>query len=616
MDVNAWQEIKKFTGIVRLSNPHIVWIWGGYGITNALSPFITLYYSAEILNQLIVKEYTAAFQTALLMCTGVLICSLLAKAFYNRLQVICRIAVQRIDQKLLYKAMRMEYELMETQETMDTLRRTRNSSNGSGKIDSAIENFALCSSSLCTILLALLALGTLMLQIRTWDIYLLLLLAVLAVFLLFKNAFAKKHGALLEKLCKENDHNNALVNYLWSLFYRMETAKEIRLYHMDPLFEVKNEKLMQDPAFRSFGKDNGKLLFQSDLLGQVLSFSAYIYVATLAMRSIISIGQVLYMAGIILKAVDAIAQFQVDYAQLRHQLSYLNAFYDFLHLPNMHYDGTLPIEKRDDGEYEFEFRHVSFRYPQQKNDVLHDVNIRFHLKEKLAIVGMNGAGKTTIVKLLCRLYDPSEGEILLNGINIQKYDYAEYTSIFSVVFQDFALFSYPLDENVAGASAPNAKRIASVLQRLDIWERIKSFTDQEHSLLFTDYANGVNVSGGEAQKLAIARALYKDAPFVILDEPTAALDPLSEAEIYEHFDMLVQGKTTLYISHRMSSCKFCDRIIVMEQGEVEEEGTHDTVPDKFLIREHCSAWYSGVEKRSLKNDCLLMLDIGKQKKII
>ena len=350
-----------------------------------------------------------------------------------------------------------------------------------------------------------------MLQIRTWDIYLLLLLAVLAVFLLFKNAFAKKHGALLEKLCKENDHNNALVNYLWSLFYRMETAKEIRLYHMDPLFEVKNEKLMQDPAFRSFGKDNGKLLFQSDLLGQVLSFSAYIYVATLAMRSIISIGQVLYMAGIILKAVDAIAQFQVDYAQLRHQLSYLNAFYDFLHLPNMHYDGTLPIEKRDDGEYEFEFRHVSFRYPQQKNDVLHDVNIRFHLKEKLAIVGMNGAGKTTIVKLLCRLYDPSEGEILLNGINIKKYDYAEYTSIFSVVFQDFALFSYPLDENVAGASAPNAKRIASVLQRLDIWERIKSFTDQEHSLLFTDYANGVNVSGGEAQTQSFATALYKES---------------------------------------------------------------------------------------------------------
>lgn len=577
MNVNTWQEIKKFTGIVRLSSPHIVWIWGGFGLSDALSPFITLYFSAQILNQLIAKQYTEAFHTVLIMCGSVLVCSLLAKAFFNRLQVICRTAVQRIDQRLLYKAMQMEYELMETQETLDTLRRTRNSSRGSGNIDSAIQFFARCCSSLCKIILAVTALFFLMLQIHTWDIYLFLLLVVLVVFLAFKNVFAKKHGELLERLCRDNDHSNALVNYLWDLFYKMDAAKEIRLYHMGNLFEQKNNELMEEPAFRKFGKDNGKLLFQSDLLGQVMSFSAYIYVASLAIRSIISIGQVLYMAGIILNALDAIALFQVDYAQLRHQLSYLNAFYDFLYQPNMHYDGTLPIEKRDDGEYEFEFRHVSFRYPGQEKNVLHDLNIQFHLKEKLAIVGMNGAGKTTIVKLLCRLYEPTEGEILLNGINIEKYEYAEYTSIFSVVFQDFALFSYPLDENVAGAAMPDQDKVESVLKRLDIWNRIQTFTDHEQSLLFTDYAAGVNVSGGEAQKLAIARALYKDAPFVILDEPTAALDPLSEAEIYENFNTLVQGKTTLYISHRMSSCKFCDRIIVMNQGEVEEEGTHDTL---------------------------------------
>lgn len=140
---------------------------------------------------------------------------------------------------------------------------------------------------------------------------------------------------------------------------------------------------------------------------------------------------------------DAIAVFQAGLCTAAATAILSEAFYDFLYLPNMHYEGTLPIEKRDDGEYEFEFRHVSFRYPGQREDVLHDVNIRFHIKEKLAIVGRNGAGKTTIVKLLCRLYEPSEGEILLNGINIEKYDYAEYASIFSVVFQDFALFSYP-----------------------------------------------------------------------------------------------------------------------------------------------------------------------------
>ena len=191
------------------------------------------------------------------------------------------------------------------------------------------------------------------------------------------------------------------------------------------------------------------------------------------------------------------------------------------------------------------------------------------------IVGMNGAGKTTIVKLLCRLYEPTEGEILLNGINIKKYDYAEYTRIFSVVFQDFALFSFELDENIAGSNQVDEDKLNTVLQRIDMKDRVNSFRDKTHSLLFKDTGDGVNVSGGEAQKLAIARALYKDAPFVILDEPTAALDPISEAEIYENFNTLVENKTTLYISHRMSSCKFCDRIVVMNQGEIAEEGTHE-----------------------------------------
>lgn len=297
--------------------------------------------------------------------------------------------------------------------------------------------------------------------------------------------------------------------------------------------------------------------------------------ASLAIRSLISIGEVLYISGIILNAVKAITEFQNTFAQWIHQMAYLNTFYDFLKQPNMHYDGTLPIEKRNDGEYEFEFRNVSFAYPQQSEPVLKKVNIKFHLKEKLAIVGLNGAGKTTIVKLLCRLYEPTEGEILLNGINIEKYDYAEYTSIFSVVFQDFALFSFELDENIAGSHEVEEAKLNDVLKRLDMLERVLSFRDATRSLLFKDNGDGVNVSGGEAQKLAIARALYKNAPFVILDEPTAALDPLAEAEIYENFNTLVENKTTLYISHRMSSCQFCDRILVMDQGEISEEGSHE-----------------------------------------
>lgn len=268
-----------------------------------------------------------------------------------------------------------------------------------------------CCGALAKILFSFLALLILLMQIQTWDSYGMLLLAVFVIFLFFKNHFAQKHGKLLEDLCRENDHSNAIINYLWSLFYRMDMAKEIRLYQMGGLFQKKNQENTDIPAFRLFGIQNGKLMFQSDLLGQGLAFSAYLYVGSLAMRGLISIGQVLYMSGMILQAVEAIGEFQLLFAQLSHQLSYLNAFYDFLHLPNMHYEGTLPIEKRDDGEYEFAFQHVSFRYPNQDHDVLKDVSIHFHLKEKLAIVGMNGAGKTTIVKLLCRLYEPTAGKI-------------------------------------------------------------------------------------------------------------------------------------------------------------------------------------------------------------
>jgi ATP-binding cassette subfamily B protein len=175
------------------------------------------------------------------------------------------------------------------------------------------------------------------------------------------------------------------------------------------------------------------------------------------------------------------------------------------------------------------------------------------------------------------LYEPTEGEILLNGININKYNYSEYTSIFSPVFQDFALFSLSVGENVACSENYGADSVNKALERVDIKKMVDHMKDGLDTLLYHNNGEGVDVSGGEAQKIAIARALYKDAPFVILDEPTAALDPLAEADIYENFDDLTHNKTSIYISHRMSSCKFCDRIAVFKKGEIAEIGTHDSL---------------------------------------
>lgn len=218
------------------------------------------------------------------------------------------------------------------------------------------------------------------------------------------------------------------------------------------------------------------------------------------------------------------------------------------------------------------------------------------LSAALAVVGMNGSGKTTFIKLLCRLYDPSEGEILLNGIDIRKYNYTEYRLLCSVVFQDFKLFALKLGETVASRAAYDSERVMDSLEKAGFAERLAKMQDGIETYLYKEYdRDGVNVSGGEAQKIGIARALYKDAPFIILDEPTAALDPIAEAEIYSRFNEIAGDKTAIYISHRLSSCKFCDRIVVFHEGAVIQQGTHEALvadeSGKYYELWHAQAQY-------------------------
>ena len=203
-----------------------------------------------------------------------------------------------------------------------------------------------------------------------------------------------------------------------------------------------------------------------------------------------------------------------------------------------------------------------------------------HGGEKIALVGPNGAGKTTLILLLCRLYEPTHGRILLNGIDIREYDYEEYLAMFGVVFQDFKLFAMTVAENVAASEEYDEREIEEVLEKAGIWERVQKMEQGIHNPLYNVGIKGVEVSGGEAQKIAIARALYKKAPFIILDEPTSALDPMAEYEIYSSFDRLIQDRMAVYISHRMSSCRFCQRIIVLKDGQVQEQGTHEELIEK------------------------------------
>ncbi len=233
--------------------------------------------------------------------------------------------------------------------------------------------------------------------------------------------------------------------------------------------------------------------------------------------------------------------------------------------------------------YEFEFRNVSFKYPKAEKYALKNLNLTLKAGERLAVVGLNGAGKSTFIKLLLRLYEPTEGEIFLNGVNIKEYSKTSYYRVFAPVFQDVNLFAFPLAENVSMQAPDNTDKELSEKCLIDagLGEKLAELPKGVDSeLLKIIYDDGIDLSGGEKQKLALARALYKDAPVVVLDEPTAALDALAESKLYGDFDKLIGGKTAVYISHRLSSTRFCNEVAMFKDGEMVEHGTHRELLDK------------------------------------
>ncbi|NLD26007.1 MAG: ABC transporter ATP-binding protein, partial [Acholeplasmataceae bacterium] len=252
-------------------------------------------------------------------------------------------------------------------------------------------------------------------------------------------------------------------------------------------------------------------------------------------------------------------------------MAYLHPFIELLELPEEKDRGKNPLSERIES---IEFRNVTFAYPRMETPILNDISFKINRGQKISIVGLNGAGKTTMVKLLCRLYRPNSGEILVNGQSIYDYEYNSYIEQISAVFQDYKLFAYTLKENILNEDGDDAPAY-EVAEKVGLKEKIASLPLGINSLYSKIYdEEGIELSGGESQKVAIARALYKDSSLVILDEPTSALDPMAEAEIYQHFNELVSDKTAIYISHRMSSSVFCDKILIIDSGKVLDYDSH------------------------------------------
>lgn len=387
-----------------------------------------------------------------------------------------------------------------------------------------------------------------------------------------------KENEVFMKWCKDTVWFNRVFMFFGrELYMNPEKAKDVRIYEQNTIAEKVLDKLIQHD------RENQTAIFKMSIYPAIAyiiiglaNAVCYLFVATKALFGAFGVGSIVQYVTVLSRLGDGLQEVMYMLSDNEVYCTYLQKLFEYLDIPNNMYQGSLTVEKRDDNEYYVEFRNVSFKYPNTDTYVLKHVNLKFKVGEKLAVVGMNGSGKTTFIKLMCRLYDPTEGEILLNGVNIQKYDYDEYMSIFSVVFQDFRLFSFSLGQNVSASAVYDSEKVRECLKRAGFDERLEAMPDALETFLYKDFdTDGVEISGGEAQKIALARALYKDAPFIILDEPTSALDPLSEYEVYSKFNEIAGDKTAIYISHRLASCRFCDKIAVFHAGEVVEKGTHE-----------------------------------------
>lgn len=377
----------------------------------------------------------------------------------------------------------------------------------------------------------------------------------------------------------EENYNKSMVRrnrcqwYYSNSIMAFRSQKNLRAYNgyqmIDKYGEHYNNELNKSNkklAYRLGTADNAYAL-ASNIITRLLTililvYAVFNYDITIAVFTMVFSG-----IGTINSSIDNIIYFVKKYYQ---DCVYQDNFINLMNKESVFKDGVEPIDHIET----IEFKNVSFKYPRTENYILNNVSFKITNKEKVSLVGLNGAGKTTIIKLLCRFYEVLEGEILVNGININRYKYDDYMKQIAVVFQDFKIISFSIHDNIAN-NEDNQEKLYDCLKRAQVLDKVLSLPNKEHTYINKWFDNkGVEFSGGEMQKFALARALYKDSDLVILDEPTSALDPLSEAEIYYHFNDVVGKKLCLFISHRLSSCIFSDRIMVLDGSRIVEVGNH------------------------------------------
>lgn len=470
------------------------------------------------------------------------------------------------------RIMELDFQLTEDKKALDQMELAKNGMTWySGGLNGIVEPLFNMASALFTVV------GVVIIVATQAPILILITTAILVLSGLINN----KLNQIEQKQYAELSKTNRVFGYLGWELTDFRYGKDIRLYG------AKDMMVDKWNHFTDIMIGNWKTLADKQLPLNLLmtatdiirDFGTYFYLGLLAITGKITIGIATQMFTAAGTFYGSMRNLVWNFQELNKRANYANEYVKFMDYPAAIQKGDKHVAP---GPHTFEFKDVSFSYPGADVEVLRNINLTLTPGEHLSVVGLNGAGKTTLVKLLCRLYDPTKGVILMDGVDIKEYDYEEYMTVFAPVFQDFKLFAFTMKENILmEKSEDDTQDVTTVLERVGLAEKLSTLSNGADTVVYKHFdKDGIEPSGGEQQKLAIARALYKNAPVVILDEPTAALDPMAEYDIYRQFDTLVHEKTAIYISHRLSSCQFCDKIAVFSEKELKEYGTHAELVNK------------------------------------
>lgn len=537
-------------------------------IVQGLSPLITVIVPKLIIDELLGTQdiRTLALLIALLAGAKLLLKSL--ETVLNRVRDNDLEYIQlKVAQNLADKSIHLRYEDVEKKSILDLKERAFT---GMYNFYELIDNIGIASKSLIT----LVSLVVILFRFNGWVV------PILAGLTLTNTFVYRKINNLRYRDSMITIPANRGFSYFGRLASDFAYGKDIRLSHCAKFLQTKARTYL-DKVLEVFSKQYTEIGTLQGITGinvMFQSFLVYGWLAWSAVRSLLSIGDFTMYGSAARQFTQTFSAFVNSLISINGLCLHIEPYQEFDSLPESAEikSQTAPFSINKDEPLTFRFDHVWFRYPDTDRDVLKDINIEIGQQEKLSIVGLNGAGKTTFIKLFCRLYQPTKGAITLNGRDINDIPLDDYLRFLSVVFQDFQLLGYAIDMNIAASEDPDQTRIDHTIKFFGIGEILKKLPKGLQTSIYRALdKEGVAFSGGQAQKFAIARALYKDAPVTILDEPTSALDPRSEYDVYLNFNQLATGKTAIYISHRLSSTRFTDRIAVFQDGQIVELGTHD-----------------------------------------